>query len=115
TVVLDHRVVAFSPYLRGGWLGRDDQGLWPLAAHETEAMLSFCNTMLADRRVELPPAFVLDVGTIAGRGWGVVELNPIWCSGLLGCDLAAVLPALRRACRRRGELSEDDRRWVVAR
>lgn len=115
TVVLERRVVAFSPYIRGGWLARDDQGQWPLTAHETDALLSFCNAMLADRRVELPPAFVLDVGTITGRGWAVVEMNPIWCSGLLGCDLAAVLPALRRACRRRGELAADDRRWVVAR
>jgi hypothetical protein len=78
-------------------------------------MLAFCDALLADRRVDLPPAFVLDVGTIAGRGWAVVEMNPVWCSSLLGCDLAAVLPALRRACRRRWELSEDEKRWLVSR
>lgn len=115
TVVLDRKVSAFSPYIRGGWLSRDAAGAWPYSADEADGMLGFCRQMLADARCDLPPSFVLDVGTIAGGGWAVVEMNPVWCSGLLGCDLAAVLPALHRACRRRIEVSVDDQRWLVAR
>jgi hypothetical protein len=40
---------------------------------------------------------VVDVGRMTGRGWGVVEANPAWASGLCGCDPAGVLPVLRRA------------------
>ncbi|HET6880012.1 MAG TPA: ATP-grasp domain-containing protein [Pirellulales bacterium] len=115
TVVLERHVIAFSPYIRGGWLARDAQGKCPCPAEESEGMLAFCRQLLADERIDLPPAFVLDMGTITGRGWAVVELNPVWCSGLLGCNLQAVLPALRRACRRPSELSPEDRRWLVAR
>ena len=114
-VVLERRMVAFSPYIRGGWLARDSEGRWPLSTGEANAVRCFCELLLADKRVDLPPAFVLDVGTIAGRGWAVVEMNPVWCSGLLGCDLAAVLPALRRACRPRSQLRGDDKRWIVSR
>lgn len=115
TVVLERRVIGFSPYIRGGWLARNAAGHWPITAEEAEAVLTFCQRFLADRRIELPPAFVLDVGTVTGRGWAVVELNPVWCSGLLGCKLAAILPALHRACRRRAELSLTDEQWVVRR
>lgn len=114
-VVLERRMVAFSPYIRGGWLARDSEGRWPLFTDETNAMRRFCELFLADGKVDLPPAFVLDLGTIAGRGWAVVEMNPVWCSGLLGCELAAVLPALRRACWRRSHLRDDDKRWVFSR
>jgi hypothetical protein len=59
----------------------------------------------------LPPAFVLDVGLMEGRGWAVVEFNPVWSAGLLSSDAGAVLPALLRATRKRGELSAEDARW----
>ena len=114
-VVLERRIVGVSPYIRGGWLARNAAGQWPITEKEAEAVLTFCQRFLADRRIELPPAFVLDVGTIRDRGWAVVELNPVWCSGLLGCNLAAILPALDRACRRRAELSLADAQWVVSR
>ena len=78
-------------------------------------MLAFCDRMLGDTGIILPPVFTLDVGLIEGRGWAVVELDPVWCSGLLGCDLAKMLPVLRRACWRGDELSETDRRWVIDR
>jgi hypothetical protein len=68
--------------------------------------------MLDDPEVELPPAVVVDVGRMTGRGWGVVEANPAWASGLCGCDPASVLPVLRRAVVRRGAVSEVDQRWA---
>jgi hypothetical protein len=114
-VVRERSIIAFSPYIRGGWLARNAQGQWPFSQAEAEEMLSFAGELLADENVALPPAFVLDVGFIDSRGWAVVEMNPVWCSGLLGCDLSVVLPVLRRACRRIDQLSCADRPWVIDR
>ncbi len=61
-------------------------------------MLRFVEKMLADPRVVLPRAVVLDVGVIDGRGWAAVELNAAWGSGLYGCDAAEALQVLREAC-----------------
>lgn len=114
-VVQERKVVAFSPYIRGGWLARNAQGEWPFSQTEAEEMLSFARELLANDAVALPPAFVLDVGFIGSRGWAVVEMNPVWCSGLLGCDLNVMLPVLRRACQRIDQLSCADRQWVIER
>jgi hypothetical protein len=114
-IVLERRVVAYSPYICGGWLARNAEGRWPYPADEAEQMLAFARRFLADDSIALPPAFVLDVGLIAARGWAVVEMNPAWCSGLLGCELNLMLPVLRRACRRGADLSCSDRRWVIDR
>jgi protein-tyrosine phosphatase len=67
------------------------------------------------RSPALPPAFVVDVGLVEGRGWAVVEFNPVWCSGLLGADPAAVLAVLERACRNADGFATEDRRWLVDR
>jgi hypothetical protein len=115
TIVLERRIVTFSPYIRDAWLARNAQGQWPFSLSEAEQMLDFCRTLLADDTVNLPPAFVLDAGFITSRGWAVVEMNPAWCSGLLGCDLSLMLPVLRRACRRSDELSRSDQSWVIER
>ena len=75
-----------------------------------------CGRLLAERSVALPPAFVVDVGLVEGRGWAVVEFNPAWCSGLLGADPAAVLGVLERACRdKTDDLPEEARRWLIDR
>jgi hypothetical protein len=71
--------------------------------------------LLEARSPALPPAFVVDVGLVEGRGWAVVEFNPAWCSGLLGADPAAVLGVLERACRDADALAEEDRRWLLDR
>ena len=63
----------------------------------------------------LPPAFVVDVGLVEGRGWAVVEFNPAWCSGLLGTDPTAVLSVLKRSCRNVDGLEAADAAWVVTR
>jgi hypothetical protein len=77
--------------------------------------LAACERLLASRAVGLPPAFVVDVGRIEGRGWAVVEFNPAWCSGLLGAEPAAVLGVLERACRDADGVDRTDASWVVAR
>lgn len=110
--VLDGRPVAGSVYLSYGrpcWR-RFDPRADPRSPGRP-LVERLCRAMAG----RLPPAFVVDVGVIDGRGWGVVEFNPAWCSGLLAADPAAVLPVLRRASRPRAELGEADRRWVVGR
>jgi hypothetical protein len=93
--VLERRLRTLSLYLRGGELQRH-RGFAASEAEQGEAE-SFIQTVLADRRVELPRAAVLDVGVIARRGWAVVEQNAAWGSGIYGCDPGAVLEVLRHA------------------
>lgn len=108
--MLNGRVVASSPYLSFG------RPLHQTPGHAPETpppVLDVCRRLA--EAVELPPAYVVDVGLIEDRGWAVVEFNPAWCSGLLSADAGNALDVLRRACRNRGKLSRADRRWVVDR
>lgn len=113
--VLDRAVVTISVYLREGELAESAEGGWPAAPDEEQEARAFAARVLADPRVALPPAVVLDVGRIRGRGWAVVEANAAWGSGLYGCDAERVLPVLRRACMPRGAVTAEDRAWVVER
>lgn len=93
--LLDRTVRTYSVYLRNGQL-QSEQGFASTDAEDTE-MLRFVAGVLADTRVELPRAAVLDVGVLRGRGWAVVEQNAAWGSGLYGCDPMEVLQVLRHA------------------
>src|SRR5205823_5643490 len=84
--VLGRRVVASSAYLRGGQPARDEDGCWVSPPEEQADADAFASRLLADPAVGVPPAFVLDVGRVEGRGWAVVEANPAFGSGLYGCD-----------------------------
>jgi hypothetical protein len=101
--VLDRTLRAASIYLRDGQLQRE-QGF---AAPEEElaAMETFVAQVLADPRVLLPQAIVLDVGVIAERGWAVVECNAAWGAGIYGCDPEAVLEVLRHAAEQQNGLA----------
>jgi hypothetical protein len=114
-VLHERRVTTLSPYIRDGWLARNEHGAWPSSEDETRVVRSFCERLLEDSSLDLPPAVVMDVGQIASAGWAVVEFNPVWCSGLLGCDLQKVLPALARACRRADEVQPVDWKWILER
>jgi protein-tyrosine phosphatase len=113
--VRDGSVVATSPYLSFGrpvWRAWGQGG--EKAAPSMEATV-VCWRLLDAKSLALPPAFVVDVGLIEGRGWAVVEFNPAWCSGLLGADPGAVLGVLERASRAADHLDTADARWVIAR
>jgi len=45
----------------------------------------------------VPAAISLDVGTIRGRGWAVVEANGAWGSGIYGCNPDEVLNVISQA------------------
>ena len=93
--VLDREPRALSVYLRDGEFQRANG----FAASDEEIAVAkeFVLSVLADRRVDLPRAAVVDVGVIAGRGWAVVEQNSAWGAGIYGCDPKAVLEVLRHA------------------
>ena len=93
--LLDRQVRALSIYLRQGALQRDAD--FAAEPEEIDEATSFLATVLADPRVDLPRAAVLDVGFIAGRGWAVVEQNSAWGSGIYGCDPTQVLEVIRFA------------------
>jgi hypothetical protein len=113
--VLAGQVVTSSPYLS---FGRPVWRAWGQGGEKAQPSpdaLAVCSRLQAERSVTLPPAFVVDVGLIEGRGWAVVEFNPAWCSGLLGADPAAVLGVLERACRDAEDLSPGEAVWLVER
>lgn len=96
--VLNRSVVAQSVYLRDGALQREAG--FAASDEDIAALHAFMQTVLADVRVDLPDATVIDAGIIRGKGWAVVEQNAAWASGIYGCDPEQVLHVLRRATRK---------------
>lgn len=93
--ILNRTLQIFSIYLRHGEL--QSQHDFIHTEREECELRAFVETILADDRVEIPTATVIDVGVIRGRGWAVVEQNAAWGSGLYGCDPLKVLEVLRYA------------------
>jgi hypothetical protein len=93
--VLDRKLRTFSIYARHGELQREAE--YVSSTEEDEQVESFLASLLADSRVDLPRATVIDVGLIRGKGWACVEQNAAWGSGIYGCDPAAVLEVLQHA------------------
>lgn len=98
--VLHRELRTFPVYLRDGELQREAG--FSHSSEEEREVRAFVNEVLADNTVDLPRATVLDVGTIAGRGWAVVEQNAAWGAGLYECDPDAVLDVLQLATERIG-------------
>jgi hypothetical protein len=97
--VADRKVETLSPYWREGQPAKTEDGLWTQSDAELEAARRFCQSVLDDSNVPVPEALAVDVGVIQNRGWAVIECNAAWGAGIYGCDPAAVLRVLRRACR----------------
>lgn len=98
--VLDRALRTFSIYARHGEL-QDEQD-YASTDEEAAAVTEFVGRLLADPRVELPRAIVVDVGVIAGRGWACVEANGVWGTGLYACDPGEALEVIRHATLRGG-------------
>jgi hypothetical protein len=88
--VLERRVMTFSSYWRGDRSTRLDDGSWEAWPKEEEEAHDFLEMLLADPAVLIPPAIVIDVGKIRGRGWAVIEANAVWAAGVYGCDLLQI-------------------------
>lgn len=93
--ILHNSLKTLSVYLRNSELQTVND--FALEADEEQQIQDFITMILADERVEIPAAIVIDVGVIQGRGWAVVEHNAAWGAGLYGCDPAKVLEVLRYA------------------
>jgi hypothetical protein len=94
--VRDRRVHAWSPYWLDGALARDGDD-WVIEPEMAATTRGLVDRLLADPRVDLPPALVLDVGVIRGVGPAVVEANEASGAGIYGCDPRDVLEVLRAA------------------
>jgi hypothetical protein len=93
--VLNRSLKTYSLYSRFGDLMRESE--FASTPEEDAAVEQFMATLLADERVDLPVATVVDVGFIAGVGWACVEQNAAWGAGVYGCDPVQVLDVLRYA------------------
>ena len=113
--VRERAIMTSSSYWRGDQCTRREDGEWQRWPAEEHKAHDFLHTLLADPAVPLPPAIVIDVGKIAGRGWAIIKANPAWAAGLSSCDHLKVLSVLERACVRRRALSGDDARWATQR
>lgn len=113
--VLQNQLMTLSPYLRDGQLCRAADGSWPASDDEVHAATEFIQQVLSDSRIEIPPAIVLDVGIIEGRGWAVIESNAAWGSGLYGCDATQVLDVIQRACMCKRDVSSAESKWLPVR
>jgi hypothetical protein len=113
--VVEHQIATYSIYARNGQLAQDEQGNYIASEVENQAAVAFCQAMLQDSSVDLPPAVVLDVGLIEGIGWALIEPNPVSSSGTYGCDAQQVLKALQRACIKRNKVDPADEKWLVNR
>jgi len=96
--VLDRSVRTFSVYLRKGRV-QQEAGFVHSEVEESQ-LLEFMSKVLADPRIDLPRATVVDAGIIKDKGWAVVEQNAAWGSGIYGCDPEQVLEVLRYAATR---------------
>lgn len=97
--ILNRTLKTFSIYLRDGCLQKEQDFVH--SEEEERELINFIDTVLADSRIKLPVATVVDVGVIQGRGWAIVEQNAAWGSGIYGCEPAQMLEVLRYAAVKR--------------
>ena len=93
--VLDREVCTWSLYAR--WHELQEEDGFSCTPEEASNLETFMATLLADARVDLPRATVVDVGMIAGQGWACIEQNAAWGAGIYGCDPTQVLRVIGHA------------------
>lgn len=93
--ILHRSLRTYSLYSRQGELQRDSEFF--SSPEEDAGLETFVQRLLADPRVNLPDAIVVDVGIIDGRGWACVESNAAWGAGIYGCNPLRVLDVLQHA------------------
>lgn len=101
--LLDGTVHAGSQYA--------EQGRLRLGPPPSDA-LAFGTDLLAGFGHTLPTAIVVDVGTIDGRGWAVIEANAAWASGAYVADPDRVLDVVLRAAGPTASAGTHDRQFI---
>lgn len=113
--IVERKLATLSVYSQNGQLARNEDGNWLSDINVQDEAVRFITEFLEDKTIDLPPALVVDIGNIFGRGWAIVEANPVWASGIYGCQPVEILPVLRRACVQQNNLTENDTRWIFDR
>jgi len=111
--VLQRELQTLSIYLQDGKLAKNEKGNWIKNPKEQNAAQAFCQRVLDDHMVAIPPACVIDVGIIHNEGWAVVEANPAFGAGIYGCDPQAVLATVNRATIPQTDITEQDTPWII--
>jgi hypothetical protein len=110
--VRERSPAALALYARNGKVLRAP-GCEPVSDVEQQEAEEFVKGLLNDPAVALPPALVVDIGRIAGRGWAVAAAGPAWCRLRYFCHPHGVLNTLQRACGSAFRLTEAERPWVA--
>ncbi len=113
--ILERTLATLSIYSRNGEIAEDENGMWIATEDEISKATEFINSILNNNNIHMPPAFVIDVGHIKGRGWAIVEANPAWASGIYGCVTSKILPILQRSCVLNDAISSEDEIWEINR
>jgi hypothetical protein len=105
--VLDRKIVTAAEYVLIDTIGQEPE---PVIAEAKE----WAQDLLADPDLDLPSAVVIDVGLMEeGRGWGVVEANQVYASGMYNeANRDAVLDLVLRAAGPLELVSETDRKYL---
>jgi len=98
-------IAAISPYIRDGELCMESTEKELNSAH------GFASRVLSTN-IDMPPAFVLDIGKLVTGRWAVVETNPAWASGLCMADPRAVLEVLRKCSVPMQRMTEENEKWI---
>lgn len=91
--VLNNEIKTHSSYWRN-----DEFDMNQLSETEQKDLFEFFNKFMKKYSETLPKAIVLDFGIIKGKGWGLIEANPAWCSGLYACDAEKALGVIIKSC-----------------
>lgn len=94
--VLHGEIKTYSSYWRN-----DAFDMNPLSEREENDMSVFFDLFIRKYASTLPPAIVLDFGSIKEKGWALIEANPAWCSGLYACNAEKVLEVIVESCVKR--------------
>lgn len=101
--VRDREVVTAADYMM---IGEDSDRAIAMAKE-------WVQDLLREPELDLPSAVVIDVGSMEGRGIGVVEANCVYAAGMYNeVDREAILDLVLRAAGPASLVSETDRKYV---
>ncbi len=106
---LDGAVLTGSIYLKAGEFIGDDRALPEPSAD----LWDFANRILQAVGGMVPPGVVVDVGVLADGRFALIEFNPVWASGIYGCDPVQVLSVLEGACFMRSEMPPNLAKYEI--
>jgi len=105
--IADRTLQTLSIYNRNGELDFETTN------DELQAANSYCQSILDDHSIHLPPSIVIDIGQIKDRGWAIVEANPTFASGIYEADTSKVLYSIEKSCIPKSSVTQELNHWVL--